>query len=161
VIEWCSSGPKHRRYCVLTSYDATLIIAFLHRNRKKKRRLLLHEHRKTPLTCGNRPGTNRRSKPKGSPLDRYTTGSYRRAIHRCCDKVFPPPEGLNAANIEAWRKEHRWSPNQLRHTAAKEIRKRYGLEACQTVLGHASADVTQIYAERDYAKAREIMREVG
>jgi hypothetical protein len=42
-----------------------------------------------------------------------------------------------------------------------EIRKRYGLEAAQVILGHASADVTQIYAERDLQKAVEIMREVG
>jgi site-specific recombinase XerC len=41
------------------------------------------------------------------------------------------------------------------------IRKRYGLEAAQVILGHASADVTQVYAERDLQKAVEIMREVG
>lgn len=29
------------------------------------------------------------------------------------------------------------------------------------ILGHASADVTQVYAERDLSKAIEIMREVG
>ena len=128
---------------------------------EKKRRLLLHEHRTTPMKCGNRPGTNRKMSPKRSPCDRYTTASYRRAIHRACDKSFTPPADLSQTENKAWRKEHRWSPNQLRHTAATDIRKRYGLEASQTVLGHASADVTQIYAERDYAKAREIMREVG
>ena len=57
--------------------------------------------------------------------------------------------------------EHRWSPNQLRHAAATEIRRRYGLEGAQVTLGHASADVSQIYAERDLSKAEQIMREVG
>jgi site-specific recombinase XerC len=35
------------------------------------------------------------------------------------------------------------------------------LEAAQTILGHAKADVTQIYAERDAAKAIEIIRKIG
>ena len=112
---------------------------------EKKRRQAEHEKRKTPLSYGNRPGTNRRSKPIRTPGDRYTTESYRRAIHRACDKGGVP----------------RWSPNRLRHSAGTEIRKRYGLEAAQVILGHASADVTQIYAERDLQKAVEIMREVG
>lgn len=34
-------------------------------------------------------------------------------------------------------------------------------EASQAVLGHSSADVTQIYAERDIEKAAMIMAEVG
>jgi hypothetical protein len=34
-------------------------------------------------------------------------------------------------------------------------------EAVQVVLGHAKADVTQIYAERDQGLAERIMREVG
>ena len=54
-----------------------------------------------------------------------------------------------------------WSPNRLRHTAATEIRRQFGLEAAQVTLGHATADVTQVYAERDLAKAVAIMREVG
>ena len=54
-----------------------------------------------------------------------------------------------------------WTPNQLRHTAGTELRKRYGLDAASTVLGHEDADVTQVYAERDFQKARDIMRELG
>lgn len=111
------------------------------RNRRQSR----HEQRRTPLSCGNRPGTNVKRTPKRPAGEEYTTPSYRRAIHRACDKA-----GIG-----------RWSPNRLRHSAATEIRARFGLEAAQVVLGHASADVTQVYAERDLAKAIEIMREVG
>jgi integrase len=50
---------------------------------------------------------------------------------------------------------------QLRHTAATLIRSRYGLETAQVVLGHAKADTTEIYAERDLAKARSVMAEIG
>ena len=42
-----------------------------------------------------------------------------------------------------------------------DIRNRYGLEAAQAVLGHSNADVTQIYAERDFSLAAQVMKEVG
>jgi hypothetical protein len=42
-----------------------------------------------------------------------------------------------------------------------DIRARYGLEAAQVILGHSRTDVTQVYAERDLAKAVEVMREIG
>lgn len=49
---------------------------------ERKRRAGMHERRKTPLSCGNRPGTNRKRRPKKVPGNRYTTNTYRRAIHR-------------------------------------------------------------------------------
>ena len=60
-----------------------------------------------------------------------------------------------------WRAKNCWSPNQLRHAAGTEIRRRFGLEAAQVILGHAKADVTQVYAERDMATAAEVMRKIG
>jgi integrase len=49
----------------------------------------------------------------------------------------------------------------LRHTAATEIRRRFGIEAAQTILGHASLDVTEIYAERNAGAARQIAAAIG
>jgi integrase len=60
-----------------------------------------------------------------------------------------------------WRAKHAWHPNQLRHTAATEIRRHAGLEAAQVILGHAKADVTQVYAERDQALAVETIKKIG
>jgi len=120
---------------------------------EKKRLALLHERRRTPLSCGNRPGTNRRRKPKKQPGNRYTTGSYRRAIHRAVDLANRQRNGDGLLP--------RWSPNRLRHSAATEIRRQFGLEAAQVTLGHATADVSQIYAERDLSLAVEIMRKIG
>jgi len=152
---------------------------FCPRDSEKQRRAEQHARRRTPLAYGNRPGINRKRKPKRTAGERYTTASYRRAIHRACDLAFPPPESLcrrtgegvrkwqerltetQGTELSQWQSEHRWSPNRLRHSAGTEIRKRYGLEAAQVILGHASADVTQVYAERDLQKAVEIMREVG
>jgi hypothetical protein len=42
-----------------------------------------------------------------------------------------------------------------------EVRKAHGLEAAQVMLGHAKADVTQFYAERDEALALKIAAKIG
>jgi integrase len=112
---------------------------------ERKRRAEMHESRKTPLSCGNRPGSNRKTKPARTAGACYTADSYRRAVHRACE----------LAEVE------KWAPNQLRHSAGTEVRQKYGLEAAQVILGHSKADVTQVYAERDMEKAAGIMREIG
>ncbi|WP_261342182.1 tyrosine-type recombinase/integrase [Pseudobythopirellula maris] len=78
-------------------------------------------------------------------LEPYNVNAYRIAIHRACEKAG----------------HAKWSPNQLRHSAATEVRKQFGLEAAQVICGHQSADVTQIYAERDVSLAKEVARKVG
>ncbi len=138
-------GPKGqdilRKYLLRPEWD----YCFSPKDSEARRRFLANQARKTPLSCGNRPGTNRKAKPQRSAGKRYTNDSYRRAIHRACEKAGIP----------------KWSPNRLRHSAATEIRRKFGLEGGQVVLGHAKADTTQIYAERDMQKAAEIMREIG
>ncbi len=52
-----------------------------------------------------------------------------------------------------WRKSHRWHPHQLRHNAAAELRKEFGLEAGRIILGHCSAVITEVYAEKDEHQA--------
>ena len=105
----------------------------------------------------------------------YPTAAYRRAITRACELAFGMPKELRVIPTDAeaddkvrrqaeaakWRAEHCWAPNQLRHTFATLIRKNHGLEAAQVLLGHSEADTTQIYAERDAAKAEAVMLQVG
>jgi integrase len=58
-----------------------------------ERREKLHAERVkngTPLTCGNRPGTNKRCRPQRAPGGRYTVTAYLRAIYAGCDAAFPP-----------------------------------------------------------------------
>ncbi|MDA0659356.1 MAG: site-specific integrase [Planctomycetota bacterium] len=86
-----------------------------------------------------------RRKPKRKPGTKYDTASYRRAIHRACTKAGVP----------------QWSPNQLRHTMATEVRRQFGLEAAQVALGHSRADVTQIYAEKNLLLATEVAAKIG
>jgi integrase len=136
-----------------------------------KRRAEASAARRTPLSCGNRPGSNRRRRPKKQPGDCYDVCAYRRAIARACDKAYPHPTlafkpiaeltVADKAQLLRWRKEHRWAPNQLRHAAATEVRRQFGLEAAQVVLGHSQANVTQVYAERDLARGVEVARAIG
>jgi len=65
------------------------------------------------------------------------------------------------AELKQWQSDHRWSPNQLPHSVATEIRREFGLGATQIILGHSAADVTQVYAERDLAKGLEVARRIG
>jgi len=122
-----------------------------------------HEARATPIGYGNTIGTNQKRKPKRQAGKRYTSQSYLYAVRRACDKAFPVPKEIaeDPEAVAKWQAEHRWSPNQLRHAAATEIRKRFGLEAAQVLLGHSKADVTQVYAERDHGLAARVAREVG
>jgi len=54
-----------------------------------------------------------------------------------------------------------WTPNQLRHAAATEIRDKFGLEYAQAALGHASAKTTEIYAKVSFDKAAKVAKEIG
>ena len=54
-----------------------------------------------------------------------------------------------------------WTPHRLRHNAATTIRREFGLEAAQLLLGHARADVTQLYAEADMSKATDVAYQTG
>ncbi|MBI5764300.1 MAG: tyrosine-type recombinase/integrase [Planctomycetes bacterium] len=120
-----------------------------------------HAARTTPMSCGNRPGSSRKRRRTRPARDRYDTNSYRRAICRGCDVAFPAPEGMLAKDIAAWQKDHRFHPHQLRHTAATQIRRKYGLEAAKCILGHSNIETTQIYAEVNQVQATRIMAEVG
>jgi integrase len=120
---------------------------------------------------------------------RYKEATYRKAVTRACDKAFPPPAHLQRQRVPAkgrkhqrwetdreyqrrlgeerwealkqWRRDHRWHPHQLRHNAATYLRKEFGIEAARLILGHQSAGITEIYAEQDREKAKDIIRRIG
>lgn len=87
----------------------------------------------------------RAASPKAPPRDAYDARTYGHAVYRACRKAGVAP----------------WAPNQVRHSRATAVRAAYGLEAAQVALGHARADVTQVYAERDHALAERVARETG
>jgi integrase len=101
-------------------------------------------HRQTPMTPSQAARRPKRQ-PKRAPGHQYTADVVRRAIRRGCEDAGIPL----------------WSPHQLRHAAATRLRKEFGIEAAQLVLGHESAAITLVYAERDRARAADIMGKVG
>lgn len=128
---------------------------------EKRRREEVHELRTTPLSCGNTPGSNRVKHPARHAGGRYVKDSYNRAIARAVRKAnrqrVKEAEELGGKPklLECW------SPNRLRHAAGTRVRREFGLEAAQVTLGHAKADVTQVYAERDAELARTVALKIG
>jgi integrase len=112
---------------------------------EKQRLEARHAARVTPLSCGNKPGSNVARKPRKKPGECFTAGTYARSIRSACLRGEVTP----------------WAPNQLRHLAATKIRKQFGLEAASVLLGHAELSVTQVYAEQDKTKAVSVARQVG
>lgn len=111
---------------------------------EQERQVARRAGRETPMTPSQLARTanaDRRRKPGRC----YTVTSYCRVIHKACE----------AAGIPVW------TPNQLRHNAATELRKKYDIETVRTILGHATGFTTEVYAELDFAKARSVIGRVG
>lgn len=102
------------------------------------------EARQTPMTPSQRK-RRRKGNPKRTPGDCYGPEVIGRAISRACEKAGVP----------------HWHPHQIRHTVATQLRREHGVEIARVILGHSSPATTEIYAEIDRTKAREIMARVG
>jgi integrase len=100
-------GPEAQR--VLTPYllRAADAYCFSPTDSERQRRAQRHAERTTPKKQGNKPGSNRVRSPKRRAGPRYTKDSYNQAITRACKLAEVP----------------KWTPNQLRHARATEIRK--------------------------------------
>jgi len=107
-----------------------------------------HAARKAKRTTPTTPSQRRRrakKNPKKTPGSKYTVHSYRQAIVKACDKAEIP----------------HWHPNQLRHNAGTVMRREFGIEATRTVLGHSQTATTEIYAEKDFDTARDVIAKIG
>jgi integrase len=87
----------------------------------------------------------RKPQPRRAPGQWFTVNTYANAIRRACLRAGVPV----------------WGPNRLRHTYATICRREFGVEGAQVMLGHSRADVTQLYAEVNVARAAEIARRIG
>jgi integrase len=114
--------------------------------------------RKTPLTP-SQAARRAKAHPQRRPGPRYTPSSYAAAV---------------AAGVEAANRRlldfgpqrpgdlvPHFSPNQLRHAKATEVRREAGLDAARAVLGHRTPVVTEVYAEVDIERAAAVMERLG
>lgn len=138
-------------------------------------------NRKTPRYPSHlrHNAARRKVAPKRMAKERYTRVSYGQAVERACDRAFPPIGDLarlpkesvakwwarltaqQREAVKAWRKEHRWHPNQLRHSYATKARKAFSLEHAGAALGYAKMSVTELYAERDAGLAAAVAARLG
>jgi len=107
----------------------------------------------------------------------YSTQSFRTAVLVACERAFECPAAIRSSALrkrrkhetdtdfnqrrergKSWRAKHCWSPNQLRHNKATELRAADNIEAAQVILGHSSVKTTERYAEQDLSRAVEIAR---
>jgi integrase len=148
-------GPKAQQ--ILRPWLRTDLEGYLFQPREAEaaRRAAQAAKRKTPLSCGNRPGTNRVKRRRKEAGNTYTTASYLRAIkygiakcnRRRAEQELPPIPS--------------WHPHQLRHNAATYFRREHGLEVARVLLGHKHAAITEVYAEADKARAVEVVAKIG
>ena len=178
-------GPRSQ--AVLTPFLKLDPDAFLFSpaDAERERRDIITAGRKTRAGQGNTPGSNRKRVPAKRAGVRYTTESYRQAIEYACDRAFPvalpadlarrddeslaawrrrlTPESLAKAKTLTldWQRRHRFATHQLRHAKGREIRREFGLDVAQAVLGHKHAKTTEIYSELEQGRAREAAAKLG
>jgi integrase len=116
--------------------------------------------RRTPLSCGNRAGIYKHGRPARAPGDRYDVAAYRRAITRAADRADAMAKGGQIIENDKRIVSH-WHPHQLRHSAATLIRKQFGIEAAQHVLGHSSLQMAELYAEKNAEVAKHVAAIIG
>lgn len=163
-MEHKNSWRGHERNIPLGPKSQKLLQAFLDREpdaylfspkqAERERNLRKRQQRKTPMTPSQKK-RKRKKHPQKSAGDHYDTASYRRAIKY----------GIAQLNKQRARTRKTlipdWFPLQLRHSRATELNEMFGIEAAAVSLGHAHAEVTKVYAERNLKLAIEVAKQVG
>lgn len=91
----------------------------------------------------------------------YTTLTYSAQVLRICrraDRLAHLRRPDVAADV---RLVPDWHAHQLRHNAATELRRQFGVDVARAVLGHTSVDMTEVYAEIDVTAAERAIAQVG
>ncbi len=153
-------GPKAQQVIKPFLKLSTTAYLFSPKDAEAERNEARRRERKTPMTPSQ---TKRKSKkqPKRAKRDRYDRDSYRRAITYAIKKANRYRQDVAARDGTSLVEIPHWCPLQLRHSRATEIRRDFGIEAAQVVLGHVRADVTEVHAERNLALAMKIANERG
>ncbi len=84
-------------------------------------------------------------KPHAPAVRLWSQKSFRNAIINACKRASVP----------------RWTPHWLRHTALTRIREEFGAEAAQVIAGHQHLSTTELYAQKSFKRAVEVMQKVG
>ena len=138
-------GAKGQRILLPYLLRAADAYCFSPREAEGKRRAAQHEARKVPMSCGNRPGTNRKRKPRRTAGEKYD------------------PKLVRSSDSPGGRKGRR------RHVVPASTAAYICHRSSQVVwpgsgaslLGTQPGRTSEIYAERDFAKAANVARQIG
>ncbi len=136
-------GPKAQAVLMPYLDREEEAFCFSPREAVQLRNVELRRNRKSKVQPSQR--SRKKRKTKRPPGDKYPVRSYCQGIERACKRAGVP----------------KWTPNQLRHTAATMVRATADLDTARTVLGHGSVKTTEIYAEADLKKAAEVAKKIG
>lgn len=111
-------GP--RAQAILAAYDGNAPFVFSPALAMRERYEEMRARRKTKV----QPSQIDRSSADAirHPGERWEVCAYARAVRRACELAGIAP----------------WSPNQLRHSCATEVRRQFGIMAAHAVLGHSA-----------------------
>jgi len=128
-------GVKYKRVVALCKTAQSILLPLLAGTGQ-------HEYIFRPENSMREAGLN------GVAGKKYNKDAYCRAVARACARAFPD-------------EDIKWTPYQLRHTAATYIRKMLGdkgVSASQVYLGQKSLDVAEIYAKADQGLIEEAVK---
>ncbi|HPS54956.1 MAG TPA: site-specific integrase [Sedimentisphaerales bacterium] len=158
----------HERIVPIGPQGQKILMPFLLRNEnsycfspaesEKYRREKLTENRKTPLSCGNTVGSNQKDDPQRKPGEVYDYKGYGKAVTRA---IFAARNDIKSRGGDPDVEMPKWTPYQLRHTAATKTRKLFNYETAGALLGHSNMSATAVYAERNQGLADEAARKLG
>ena len=111
----------------------------------KEMRARRAKRRHTPLSCGNRPGSNCRLEPQRSPGKRYTSYSLRTACRRGCIK----------ARVSIF------TPYDLRRSTATRVKAMLDKGSASVLLGHVNTDTTDIYLLDEVKEAMNVAKRLA
>ena len=126
---------------------------------EQKRHVEQRAHRKSRVQPSQR--SRRKGRPERTPKTAYTKDSYQRAIAG----PWRRPTWSGRKRRQKWESSRCCCRIGTRTSYATPRRRRYaassGLRLRRWILGHAKADVTQVYAERDAALAVQVAKRIG
>jgi integrase len=94
----------------------------------------------------------------------------RQSIQRACDRAFPHPTisaikpkertPAQVAELKEWRKAHRWTTNQIRHSVMQEVKDIDSHDGAQAMGGHRHSSTTDVYAKATERRAKQVAQRI-
>ena len=115
----------------------------------KKHREQLRANRKSKPTPSQIERTKhaKKRKSKRPHGERYTSGSYRRAIQRAQERA-------RKAGVDI----PHWFPHQIRHESVSEIKARFGMKAARDMAGHSNVKITKGYTHEKLSRMARVAK---